>query len=101
MASESLALTGTLRHSEAETLRADLRERMDRGPLRLDLSQVEGLDFGPLQVLLAAAVTATRRGLSFDLAAPPDGALARALATHALDGSLPVRPCQTLPETME
>lgn len=102
MADQIPALTGALRHADAEALAVDLRDRLDGGGLRIDLSGLDGLDFAPLQVLLAAAATADRRGLAFELIAPPDGALCKALAAHALDGALPVRaPLPTMPEKTE
>lgn len=101
MASEIPALTGALRHADAEALATDLRDRLDGGALRMDLSGLESLDFAPLQVLLAAAATADRRGIAFDLIAPPDGALAKALASHALQGALPVRMPLPMPEKTE
>ncbi len=102
MASEVPAPTGTLRHSDAEALAADLRDLMDRGPVQVDLSGLDGLDFGPLQVLLAAAATAARRGVAFDIVAPAGGALALALTAHALDGVLALRDSRpTLPEKTE
>lgn len=88
MGPELSVLTGILRQGDATALAADLRLRLDRGPVRLDLTGLTAVEFGPLQVLLSAAATAARRGIGFDIVASPDGALAAALSAHALEGAL-------------
>jgi ABC-type transporter Mla MlaB component len=81
------ALAGDWTIDRAAELHALLRERIDGGAERLDLSGIGEFDSSGLQLLLAARRSAAAAGRALRLAGAPEPV--RALcATYGLDGLL-------------
>jgi anti-anti-sigma regulatory factor len=84
MSTATKILTGSLRASDAATLRSDLMQALATGDLFIDTSASTELDCSILQVLLSARQTALQQGHALYITAPISGALATLLARLAL-----------------
>ncbi len=92
MAEVAITLSGELFHSDSAELREVLQAAFDEGGCVVEVAEdFEKIEFGPLQVLIAAASEAKERGIEFAVKAMNEtNAVSAALASHALQGAVPV-----------
>ena len=89
METTQISLDGEFFHSDAQDLKESLTEALSEGPVTVDVSDLEKIELGPLQVLISAALTARASGTEFAVTpCDPDGVIGEALARHALPLSL-------------
>ncbi|SEH30874.1 STAS domain-containing protein [Magnetospirillum fulvum] len=84
----TVACSGELCLPRAEEIRDTLLAALDQAqPVVIDLSQATEIDLSTVQLILAARLSAERRGLSLWLTSPADGPLAATLLAAGLTGS--------------
>ncbi|CCG40767.1 STAS domain-containing protein [Magnetospirillum molischianum] len=84
---ETLVFSGDLALPRAEEMRDTLLAALDGGrSVVIDISQTTELDLSTIQLILAARLSAERRGVSLRLKSPADGALAATLLAAGLTG---------------
>jgi len=84
----TVACSGELCLPRAEEFRDTLLAALDRAqPVVLDLSQTTETDLSTIQLILAARLSAERRGLSLRLTSPAGGPLAATLLAAGLTAS--------------
>jgi len=67
-----LALPAEVYHAQSAELLQQLSAGLQAGGVHVDATLLERIDFGPLQVLLAAALAAKQRDLPFSFAPIPE-----------------------------
>ena len=77
-------LSGSLRHSDVQPLRDWAMTRILSGGLTIEATDLDEIETGPMQVLLAAAAEARRKGLPCALSEPAVPAVDRRLAALRL-----------------
>lgn len=77
-------LTGTIRQSDALALKERMSAKLAAGNVVIEAEALEGVELGPLQVLLSAALEARRQGLSCTLSDAALPAVERSLAAVRL-----------------
>jgi hypothetical protein len=82
-----LALPAEVYHAQSAELLQQLSAGLQAGGVHVDATLLERIDFGPLQVLLAAALAAKQRDLPFSFAPiPEDHPIWPRLKAHAMQG---------------
>ena len=85
MSDVEISLSGELFHSDAAELLECLKDALDAGGCIVDVAELEKIEFGPLQVLVATAAAARARQIGFEVRMSPDNTtVLNALAAHAL-----------------
>ena len=80
-----LALPAELYHAQSAELVQQLSAALQGGGVHLDAGALAHIDFGPLQVLLAAGLAAQLRGVPFGFAPiPADHPIWPRLEAHAM-----------------
>jgi ABC-type transporter Mla MlaB component len=93
---ELLAFDGVLGLRSIAALHAHLLQAMTgRTAIRIDCTNAESVDASVIQLLLAARRSAERDNVALDIAAPPDGALHRALMRCGLPADALCGPTQS------
>lgn len=92
LAEVAISLAGELFHSDARALADQIGSAFDKGGCVVEVTPAfQKIDFGALQVLVAAAKEADDRGLTFSIKATgEDNAVSGALAQHGLSDAVPV-----------
>ena len=85
MSDVEISLSGELFHPDAAELLECLKDALDEGGCIVDVSELEKIEFGPLQVLVATAAAARSRQLGFEVRmSSENNTVLNALAAHAL-----------------
>lgn len=82
-----VTLSGELYHADAAEILSCVRDSFAEGGCVIELDALEKMEFGPLQVLVAASHEARSLGIPFAIQAPDGGVFDQTLAVHGLSMS--------------